>query len=158
MWKSSLKVKFSNNLHSHLFFPLRLNFAKVEDFHFSNAFFDIIDKNNGVTLNGVGFRAVSPFIESFKGIFSRMISNGLAQKFIGDYWNRQGFNRGEDQIGPQVLTLDDLGVAFQICCILLALSLAAFAGEIFVFWSKQLGKAIRQRLISSAIVIAFCDK
>lgn len=87
-----------------------------------------------------------------------MVSNGLTQKFIADYWNPQGFNRGEDQIGPQVLTLDDLGVAFQICCIPLALSLAAFAGEIFVFWLKRLGKAIRQRLISSAIVIAFCDK
>lgn len=87
-----------------------------------------------------------------------MVSSGLVQKFFLDHINPKGRNEKEDQIGPQVLTMDDLEVAFLICGMPLALSLAVFIGELSIFWLKRFLMALKGRVIAAAIVTAFYDQ
>lgn len=105
------------------------------------------------TFAGLGFRKFSPFIDNFNGKMEQMLSSGFIQKFLED--ESKPRNDKLDNVGAQVLTLSDLGVAFQICCIPLVLSLIAFAGEFAVFWSKYLWAFAKERMISNAIVRAF---
>lgn len=87
--------------------------------------------------NGIGIKAYSPLIESFNEVLYLTAPNGLAQKFVNDYINPKGLSEKEDEIGAQVLTMDDLEAAFLICCFPLALSVVAFIGEFVFFWMTR---------------------
>lgn len=107
--------------------------------------------------SGIAIRAFSPLRESFNGVLDRMVSSGLAQKFISDFRNPRDKHEKEDPIGPQVLTIDDLGVAFLICCIPLAISLIVFFVELSIFWSLHLWNVVKARITVPLIIIAFFE-
>lgn len=101
---------------------------------------------------GLAFNEYSPFYETFNKKIDEMISNGLATRWISAWINLENFISSSDPIGPQILTLDDLGIAFQVCCIPLVLSVIAFVGELIFFWSKFYFKTIFNRLLGIIIL------
>lgn len=107
---------------------------------------------------GLGFSAYSSLLEDFNEILDLMLSSGLVQKALKDNDDPRGLKEKLEGIGPQVLTIEDLSVAFQICCIPLAMSLVTFAVEISIFMAKSLWSALRERLVASALVTAFYER
>lgn len=107
---------------------------------------------------GLSFRAFNPVIESFNEVLFRLLSNGLMQKFLDDYQYPRDPNEKEDPIGPQVLTMDDLGVGFLICCIPLALSVVVFVAEVTVHLLICLWDDFRSKLATAFLVKAFFRK
>lgn len=105
------------------------------------------------TMGGLGFRIFSPFIDNFNAKMEQMLSSGIIQKFVED----QSKPRIDkiDGVAAQVLTMSDLSVAFQICCIPLVLSLIVFAGELAVFYLKYSLVFARERMIANAIIRAY---
>lgn len=109
----------------------------------------------GFNTLGLAIRAYSPLYENFNIELEQMHSNGLAPKFLNDFIYPKGRIQKTDEIGPQILTMDDLNVAFLFCCVPLILSAIAFVGELFVFWSLRLWVATKERLIAATIVTTF---
>lgn len=77
---------------------------------------------------GFGFKPFSPFFETFNEKIGQLFANGfvgtLHENLTPD--KRKNF----DDIGPQVLTMDHLGVAFVACLLPLGLSILVFFIEI----------------------------
>lgn len=87
--------------------------------------------------SGLRFKRFSPFYGEFNEKLGQMISSGLTSKWYEEYLNP--FNRmvSVDDIGPQVLTMHDLDVAFGVCFIPLVCSVVAFAFERAKFWYRN---------------------
>lgn len=112
-----------------------------------------------MSINSLAFKRRSPFYESFNTVVDRIMSNGVNSKWIRDFISPNNSYRKpiDDAIGPQVLTMDDLSIGFQFCCIPLVLSVIVFLIELAVYWSKRLKKALKESLIAVAIVEAYFD-
>lgn len=83
-----------------------------------------------VVAGGVGFKRFSPFYDTFNDIIGRHIAVGFANTFDKLLSPRVGTKA--DDIGPQVLTLEQLGLGFIACLIPLGLSTVVFLIEIVV--------------------------
>lgn len=92
---------------------------------------------------GYLFHEFSPFLEEFNGKIGEMISAGLTQYWIHEKANPRGRKpRAAENIGPQVLTMEDLAAAFIACLIPLFVSLAAFIFEVGVLWRRKIVEQI----------------
>lgn len=109
-----------------------------------------------LSTSGLAIRAFSPLYETFNEKLDQMLSSGLVQKFLKEIMSRR--KDIEDDIGPQVLTLEDLGVAFQVCCIPLILSVIAFFGEIAVFCWKRWWPKLKMKITVPFVVVAFFER
>lgn len=79
---------------------------------------------------GLAFPSFSPFYESFNELIRRMIQAGLMEYWNEGIINPRGLIKKVDEIGPQVLTLDHLDIAFKIIVIAIVVSVACFLTEI----------------------------
>lgn len=111
----------------------------------------------GLSFAGLTFKLYSPLYESVNEKLLQMVSNGLMSDYVNLLNNPRGRKATMEDIGPQVLTMDDLGIGFQFCCIPLVLSVIVFLLEFAVFWSMKLGKALKERLIAAAVVEAYVN-
>lgn len=89
------------------------------------------------------FDAYNPFFD----YVNRMLADLAAGGFLS-YWqklaiNPKGLIRKIDEIGPQVLTMEHLGIGFQICLVACAICVVILMFEI-VF--KRLGAIYRRRI------------
>lgn len=90
-------------------------------------------KDSFLTMHQVKlFRKFSPYFEVFNAIIGQIISSGLFEFLLKNETNPRGIKKIDEDIGPQVLTLDHLEVGFFVCIVLLIFSLIVFACEIFV--------------------------
>lgn len=90
---------------------------------------------------GVTFEPFNPFFEDFNEKINQMLSSGLF-----DYWLYSNYklkNNVVEDIGPQVLTMDHLGVAFIACSLPLLLAIAAFLGEVVLHRHRHRIFAVR---------------
>lgn len=97
---------------------------------------------------GYAFKPYSPFYETFNAKIGQLNSNGLSSQAEKIFLNPFGFTRREDEIGPQVLTLDHLGVAFLISLCPLLIATLVFLGEVSVPLCKDFWEGL---IISSAV-------
>lgn len=111
----------------------------------------------GLVYASLAFKFGSPLYESIDEKLLQMVSIGLISKFHNEAQNPFDRKPTMEDIGPQVLTMDDLGIGFQFCCIPLTLSAIVFLMELAVFWSKRLGRTLMERLIAIAFVKAYLN-
>lgn len=76
------------------------------------------------------FRRFSPFFEEFNDKIRQIISSGLFEWYWKNNVDPKGIKRGDEEIGPEKLTLDHLSIGFQIFTICLALSVIVFLFEL----------------------------
>lgn len=77
-----------------------------------------------------GFKRFSPFFETFNNKLGQLLDNGLHES--DGLFTLPDKIRQFDEIGPQVLTMDHLEVAFIACFIPLVLAIVVFILEIVV--------------------------
>lgn len=86
------------------------------------------------TLNyGLAFNRSSPFYETFNEKITRMIDAGLTDYWIQKTVNPRGLKKSVETIGPEILTMEHLDIAFKISLIAFASSLIVFLAEIVFF-------------------------
>lgn len=138
-------------------FPAKLHGIIARNYSHGFSSLHVLNDAIRVAFEGLAFPQFSPLLESFNELLLQMLSNGMIEKLVKLADRINGIVMKEDQMGPQVLSMDVLEIAFQICCVPLALSLVAFIGELVVFWSKRLWAKVKVVMIASAIVRAFFD-
>lgn len=81
---------------------------------------------------GIVFRRFHPFYEAFNDIALKIISSGIVEHLMRTQTKRGGEvdKKIEEDLGPQVLTMDHLDVAFLACITPLILAVLAFVVEI----------------------------
>lgn len=95
-----------------------------------------LKENLATTSEGLLFQNYCPFYEAFNEVIGRMLSSGLIR-----YWYENQYKKIDNflvEIGPQILTLDHLGVGFIACLIPLMLSILVFFIEILSKHIKNL--------------------
>lgn len=100
----------------------------------------------GLVFASLAFKFHSPLYESVNEKLLQMISNGVISKLAKDVNNRYDRKPILEDIGPQVLTMDDLVIGFQFCCIPLVLGVIAFLGELAVFRLKKLKETLTLKM------------
>ena len=82
---------------------------------------------------GLFFDEFSPFFEVYNEVQFWLESNGVMEKWRRDITLRKS---KQEELGPQVLTMDHLAIGFLACLIPAILSVVAFVGELA--WSESL--------------------
>lgn len=95
----------------------------------------ILDEVTKVVQLGLAFSSFSPFYSEINVQIGRMISGGFF-----NYWRSFFFpkplNVKSESIGPQVLTMDHMEVAFIASLLPLTLAISAFMTEVSIRWIK----------------------
>lgn len=99
---------------------------------------------------GLKFLEYSPFYEEFNDKIGQMISAGVTENLN----NKRRFEKKADDIGPQVLTMEHLEVAFIACMIPFIVCIIVFVVEISIFQIKN----CVEKLIAAYIVKAYIGK
>ena len=92
----------------------------------------VLEETKTTVFQNINFKLFSPLFETFNDKLHFMISNGFTQKVFENHVNPNGRKIIEDQIDPQILTMDQLAVGFQICFVPLAFSTIAFLVEVLI--------------------------
>ena len=89
-----------------------------------------LEENIKLLYTGILFNVSSPFIEKYNEKLEWLKTGGFLE-----YWKLYEYLPPKlEEIGPQILTLDHLGVAFLLCLTPLSLCFAAFIAELI--WSR----------------------
>lgn len=80
------------------------------------------------------FPHYSPFISRFDEKTNELHSAGLIDHWNRNVMNPKGIINKQEDIGPQVLTMDHLEVCFLIILLPMVLAFISFAGEILHAW------------------------
>jgi hypothetical protein len=97
----------------------------------------IVRKPIRTNLGGFNFKEFSFLYEAFNEKTMWLFEAGITNYLLNSEEGLEGrgeTNFKEEDIGPQVLTMEHLELAFYICLAPLALCLVVFIGEVFVFW------------------------
>lgn len=82
---------------------------------------------------GLAFKKFSPFYETFNEKITRLIDAGITDYYIENAVNPRGLKNTVETIGPEILTMEHLEIAFKISLIAIAFSLIVFMAEIVFF-------------------------
>lgn len=82
----------------------------------------LLEENYKLVSKGINFHRYSPYLE----IYNEMLGWVNAYGLMNRWWNSGKTKNVITDIGPQVLTLDHLGIGFLACCIPIILSFAAY--------------------------------
>lgn len=83
---------------------------------------------------GLIYQPLSPFCEAFNEKLRDILSSGFIDDLYKNFLNPKGRRRLIEPIGPQVLTLEQLSLGFQVCLILWIVSIVAFCCEFATLW------------------------
>lgn len=99
-------------------------------------------------------RSFSPFYEIFNNKIQMLVEAGICPHRLKRYnnWKKTRNKRFDEEIPPLVLSMDDLGVGFEVCLIPLALSLLVFVFEIV--WPK-VKQILTEYLTALFLVLTF---
>lgn len=92
----------------------------------------VLDETIRLSFMGIEFKPFSPFFEAFTEQIDWMIAAGLTQLWYSNLINPKNLKRTEEEIGPQILTMEHLAVAFKVCLAPLILSVFVFAVEVSI--------------------------
>lgn len=76
------------------------------------------------------FKPFSPFFESFNMKIDQLVSSGLISYWVNIAGNKYGYKRKISEIGPEVLTMEHLGIGFLVCFIPLFIGFLVFIAEV----------------------------
>jgi len=60
-----------------------------------------------------------------------------------------------DKIGPEVLTMDHIGIGFKTCLIALTIAIGVFATELITIGAQKLWKFIVDSLVARSVIETF---
>lgn len=107
--------------------------SRIETLHYRTGHHSlhILDESISNVFTSFIFDNFNPFYELFNNIILQMHSTGFTQQ-SRQKSARYGPTDSKvvDDVGPQVLTMDHLGVAFIACALPLVLAVIVFVGEI----------------------------
>ena len=109
-----------------------------------------LDSNYLLAFKCFAYNMQSPFYEIFTNFTSYAFDGGLL------LWKKYRKPLEEDP-GPQILSMDHLGIGFLFCLVPLTLSIIAFICELFIFWVPKLSRYILNLLVAQAVVKAFMN-
>lgn len=92
----------------------------------------ILNENFKVSYISMMFPLYSPYFEEFNMKIHQMIDSGFIDHWIDKDLKTRSLIRKEEDIGPQVLTMEHLEVAFYACLIPLAASIVVFLVELCI--------------------------
>lgn len=117
----------------------------------------VLDDNILTTCFGFTFTSVSPFYETFTEKIGQMISSGLYEKWQGEhdlhYERSKIVKLRNEEVGPQVLTLDHLCICFQLWLIPLTLSFVVFLYEVLNIRVRQALKDACRKFIETLTAV-----
>lgn len=87
---------------------------------------------------GLNFRQFSPFYEILNEKILRLFAGGILQYVWNCRINPKGIKQLVEKIGPQVLTMDHIGIGFIFCSVSLSVAIIAFVVEITTPWFENL--------------------
>lgn len=102
----------------------------------------VLDEMALVIPGGCGFKNFSPFYDTFNDVIGQQIAAGFANAFDDVLSPKIGTKA--DEVGPQVLTMEHLGLGFIACLIPLGLSTAVFLMEVVLHWLNTTRKVYPQ--------------
>lgn len=85
---------------------------------------------------GAWFYRFNPFFDQMNELIGRMVSGGLFRKWLSENREENKLRSKIEDIGPEILTMDHMEVAFIASLLPLTLALTAFFVEIFVHCVK----------------------
>lgn len=116
----------------------------------------MLDENINNVHVGLAYKPFSPFLETMNEKTVRLVEAGLIEYWLKDDLNyRRKIN--EEEIGPQVLTMDHLEVGFIICTICLAVGLLAFLVEVSISAMKKSLRILLNFTIAPLMVRIFVE-
>lgn len=101
------------------------------------------------------FRSFSPFYESFNENLIRMVAAGFLEKIDRVVFHYDGIKRPNAEPGPQILTMDQIGVGFLVCLIPLSLSIIAFIAEVSIPHLISFWRSLKHTVVAYFVVKAF---
>lgn len=106
-----------------------------------------LEEIENIIHSGTPFLPFSPFFEQVNELIGRMVSSGLFKHWASIYFEfKESKNKIED-IGAQVLTMDQMEVAFLASLLPLTLALTAFLMEVFAHWVKIFIPRVRAYIV-----------
>lgn len=105
----------------------------------------MMEKTLVTMLHGYLFPYFSPILEQFNEIVHLLLSNGLIYYWDDIVVNPKGLKMKQEEIGPQVLTMDHLTVGFLACLCPVIFSILVFIGEVLLFKVKSRKKTGKSR-------------
>lgn len=90
--------------------------------------------------SGLLFPPFAPFYETFNEKILWMIEGGLINLWIQNALKQRGINKKLPEIGPEVLTMEHLDIAFKIIMIVWAICILGFLAEIMFYRIKKMFK------------------
>lgn len=99
---------------------------------------------------------MSPFYEEVNKKLDQLSSSGLLEYWYQNFLNprRKRLMKAEE-VGPQVLTIEHLGICFLLWLIPLTCSLVVFLGELLVFSWPKIREKFKGTLTAWFVVRAF---
>lgn len=107
-----------------------------QSFRSGTASLTLLDETIATFPAGQKFNSYCPFYETFNRKIDRMISSGLIRHWYDEFYTRKSFKIKPEETGPEVLTMDHLGIGFLVCLIPLVLGIIAFVVELMSLWGK----------------------
>lgn len=103
------------------------------------------------------FYQYNMFYETFNRRIEQMLSNGVIQRMTADYENPKLYKLRPEEIGPQVLTLDHIGVGFLVCLIPMSFAVIVFAIEVNIPRTRirKLNKQLKHTLVAFFVARTF---
>ena len=113
----------------------------------------VLEDDYKLIFKGVVFLNYSPFLETYNEMLGWMEDFGFMA-----YWRKRFVEDKPiivEEIGPQVLTMDHLGIGFLACCIPLVFCIATFIGELIYsrFQQKFDRRYRKQRLVRGSNLV-----
>lgn len=135
-----------------------INVNEVEYYRSGLFSVTLLDETIVSQKRGFVYKPFSPFFETFNEKIDEMLSSGIVE-----YWNKKLFNpslvkRTEEEVGPQVLTMEHLEVGFISCLIFLILSIFVFLLEVFIPLIKSSIKKLFSFWVFKRLIKAFMRK
>lgn len=109
-----------------------------------------IDQVERVYQIGAAFAPFSPFYAEFNEQIGRMVSGGFFNLWKSSSLSKKPWNGKEEDIEPQILTMDHMEVAFIASLLPLTFAILAFFVEVLVNWTKVFVPRIRAYVVIKA--------
>lgn len=130
---------------------LRSHFGELNNkYRTGTTSLQLLDKNVFYLFGGLRFKPFNILFKNLNEKTSRLFEAGFS-----NYWITYVKEMRTDKIGPEVLTMDHIGIGFITCLIPLAIAFVVFLTELVSVPTQKLLKFIIDSLVARSIIETF---
>lgn len=132
---------------------------KLIQFSYRNGFASVkfLEETIFTSFAGLTLKLFCPFFESFNEKVGQLMANGMIQHWFSIHLNPKGTKRGEEEFLSKALTMDDLGVGFQVCLIPLSLSIFVFFLELLYSRLTIVLSDLKEKFVAMNVIEIFME-